>query len=186
MRILAGFFSLLSLASFSTATTLLQNSPPELLVDKGACPFECCIYREWTARTSIDAYASPSTGSHVVSKIAAGTKVLALTGEVHTKAGRFLVKRRHNQYKPGDVLFVYTYAGEGFFKVWFDGKTYQEELEFSPYGGSTGKRCTDPRICWGELVDELRSVWWVKLRLPSGRIVWTLGADSFDGQDGCG
>jgi hypothetical protein len=109
-----------------------------------------------------------------------------MTGEVHTVGGRFVVKQPHGRYKIGDVLTVYTYLGEGHFKVWFGGRMYQENLDFSPYGGSAGTRCAVPRYCWGELTRELDMVWWVKLRLSDGRIVWALGNENFSGNNGCG
>ena len=39
------------------------------------------------------------------------------------------------KYRPGNVLWVYTPLGEGFYKVWFRGKMYEEALEFmsGPY-----------------------------------------------------
>jgi hypothetical protein len=83
-------------------------------------------------------------------------------------------------------LWVYTYQGEGFFKVWYKGRIYSEELMFSPYGGSTGRRCEETDDCWGELDKELNSVWWIKIRSADGRVGWTSAGENFSGADACG
>lgn len=75
--------------------------------------------------------------------------------------------------------------GEGEFKVWFKGGMYHESLEFSPYGGSMGKRCEFGRGCWGELERELKMTWWVKIRAADGRVGWTDQAERFSGKDAC-
>jgi hypothetical protein len=179
------FVSFLSIAHLS-GSDKPQKSPPNVFVDKGACPFECCTYRAWRATKRTTAFSAPDKSSSVLNSIATGTQIVALTGEVHTTAGRFLVKRDHNQYKSGDVLFVYTPKGEGFFKVWFGGRMYEEQLGFSSEGGFPDSRCSNSALCWGQLESELKSVWWVKVKLPSGRIVWIKDTQNFTGKDGCG
>jgi hypothetical protein len=109
-----------------------------------------------------------------------------MTGEVHTIPSRFVVKKPHAPYKPGDVLWIYTYQGEGFFKVWFKGRMYVEDLLFSPYGGSGGPRCEATDQCWGEMDKRLDSVWWIKIRLAGGRTGWTNEGENFSGADSCG
>lgn len=163
-----------------------QTAPPALFIDKGACPFECCSYGEWETVKTSTAYARPDDGAKQVGRFLAGEKVTALTGEVHTIAGHFIVKKEHKSYKPGDVLWVYTYLGEGHFKVWHQGKMYIESLIFSPYGGGPGKRCEASKSCWGELQSEHKSTWWVKIKSEEGWIGWTHEAENFKGADKCG
>jgi hypothetical protein len=173
---------------FAQATRVAK--PPAVYVDKGACPFECCQYGEWTARQPAPAYAEPVENAPPVATVTTGTKILAVTGEVRTKAGRFTVTQEHpsmrsmggepKPYKPGDVLYVYTYHGEGAFTVWFAGEMYEEMMEFSPYGGGPGDGF------WGELDGDLETVWWVKAQLPDGRVVWLRNPANFNGMDACG
>ena len=40
-------------APLETVEAELPGSPPSLYVSKGACPFECCTYREWTANRDL-------------------------------------------------------------------------------------------------------------------------------------
>jgi hypothetical protein len=116
----------------------------------------------------------------------AGSKVNALTGEVRTVAGRFVVKKSHGRYRRGDIIWVYTYLGEGFFKIWFDGKMSEEDLGFSAYGGTGGIRCDDPIQCWGTLDKELQMTWWIKIKSADGWIGWTDQGERFTGADQCG
>ena len=167
-------------------TLSFQTKAPTYFVDKGACPFECCAYGKWKTAVTTVAYARPDKRSKRIGKLKAGSKVTALTGQVQTTPSRFVVKKPHERYKPGDVIWVYTYLGEGLFKVWFNGKMYEENLEFSPYGGSMGKRCEVDNLCWGELDKDLQMTWWIKIKSPDGWIGWTNQGEHFSGADLCG
>ena len=181
IRLFATSVLLVSIASCASA----QEKAPRVLVDKGACPFECCQYGRWTATEDTPAFVSPDA-KHPTLVILAGATVTALTGYVRTVGQPFIVARPHGAYKPGDKLIVYTYYGEGAFSVWHNGKRFTEDLGFSPYGGTGGKRCTDQQYCWGTLSQELQSDWWIHVRLANGKTVWVHDAGGFEGQDACG
>jgi hypothetical protein len=102
---------------------------------------------------------------------------------VHTKPGRFVVHRAQYGFKPGDEVLVYTYTGEGYFKVRHNGQFKEADLGFSPWGGSAGKRCEASPSCWGTLESELEFDWWVQVRGADGAIGWTKGSDKFDWVD---
>jgi hypothetical protein len=160
--------------------------PPSRYVDKGACPFECCVYRAWNTNADTLAYAEPDKNAKTLGLVMAGATVEAITGEVHSSPVRFVVKKPHAQYKPGDVLWVYTYLGEGKFKVWLNGTLQEEDLGFSPYGGSPGARCENEEQCWGELEGALRFSWWVKVRSTEGWEGWSNEPEHFENKDACG
>lgn len=171
---------------FLSVNAYPQGRPPASFIDKGACPFECCTYGEWQTKKTTAAFARPDVHSKRVGQFVAGTKVIALTGETHAAAGRFVVKKPYEKYRPGDTIRVYTYGGEGSFKIWFKGKMEEENLGFSPYGGDTGKRCEAAAQCWGELDKELQRVWWIKIKSPDGWVGWTNQGEHFSGADRCG
>jgi hypothetical protein len=162
------------------------DSPPAQYIDKGACPFECCVYRAWHTKADTVAYAQPDKTTKVVGFLKAGTMVEAITGEVHSTPVRFVIKKPHAEYKPGDVLWVYTYLGEGSFKIWRHGSMHAEDLGFSPYGGSPGARCENANQCWGELEKELKFTWWVKVRSQEGWEGWSNQPEHFGNKDACG
>lgn len=159
---------------------------PSVYIDKGACPFECCVYRTWEVKKDTVLYAKPDKKSRIIGKCKRGSNVTAITGEVHTKAGKFKVKKKFETYKPGDIIWVYTYTGEGNFKVWKDGKFVDLNLGFSPYGGSNGSRCEVDKDCDGELEKRLDFTWWIKIKTPNGTIGWTFESSKFSGSDRCG
>jgi hypothetical protein len=180
--------ALIGAAALATATLLpgAETHPAEY-VDEGACPFECCTYGKWRVDTGTVLLAAPTRDARAVARIGAGSSIDAVGGKVITKAGRFVVKRDHDKYHRGDVLWVYTYRGEGFFRVWHAGRMHEEQLEFDPSGGTAGDRCQDSeKLCWGELDRPLRTKWWVRLRTDHGSEGWTDHPEHFSGGDACG
>lgn len=168
---------LAAICSFAVIPIILfaaQASPPKVLVDKDICPGEGCSYQGNARVTkSTIVYATPDENSLAIRELTVGDVVTSSESEVHTAAGRFVVKKAHEGYRPGDVLSVYTYLGEGLFKVWHGGKMYEEKLDFSPWGGTAGKRCEkDDGSCWGGLEKELEMIWWLKVKSIDGREGW--------------
>jgi hypothetical protein len=164
-----------------------QTKPPAVYVDRGACPFECCTYRTWKTEKDTVAYAQPNKNSQRVGILKAHSKVVALTGEVRTRPGKFTIVKPHDKFKPGDVLWVYTPLGEGFYKVWFKGKMIEQELDYmsGPFE-QTYPRCEDTKDCWGRLDTPLHVDWWVKIKSKAGWVGWTNETDNFSNQDACG
>ena len=160
-----------------------QAKPPAFYIDKGACPFECCVYRKWKTVKTTSAFALPNARSQSVGKFAAGSNVVAVTGEVHSVPGRFVVRKRHGKYNPGDILWTYTYLGEGIVKIWFNGTWDEEQLGDAP---TPGQSCQASKYCWGENLQEAKSTWWIKIKSREGWVGWTNQGKNFCGSDECG
>ena len=163
--------------------TACANSPPLRYIDQGACPFECCAYRTWSAEVDTLLYARPDTNSNVVGRLKRGTVVEAITGEVHPNPGRFVINKPHGRYKPGDVLWVLTYLGEGHFKVWRNRTIEEGDLGFRPYGGSMGRPLRKQGAMLGRAEKELRFSWWVQLRSEEGWGGWSNQPEHFGNKD---
>jgi len=181
---------LLFLAGSLVAAQDIKPSLPYL--DNGACPFECCTYRRWTVEKDTVIYKQRSTTSGVAFQVKKGEQVTGVTGVVITaNPGRVVVKKaqtigqdRKVRVKPGDILYVLHYQGEGFFKVWFRGKTYDEELPAPPdLVSKTPPAREDANF---RVVSEADAVWWVQVRNKRGQIGWTKQTDHFGNMDACG
>lgn len=160
--------------------------PPSPYVLKGSCPFECCTYRTWSVEAETTLYAQPDLESKQIGVLKAHETVEGVTGEVHSIPVRFIVHRAYQDYKPGDIVWVYSYEGEGYFQILRNGKLVSEELGFSPYGGSSGNRCQDDeQYCWGTLEKEMSNTWWVKIKSKNGLEGWSNRANNFGNTDAC-
>src|SRR5262245_6820329 len=180
MKRLSGILAIIISLTLPGSSVYTQSKPPAVYVDKGACPFECCTYRKWKTEKTTIAYARPDKRSKVIGKFKAGATVVALTGEVRATPGKFVVFKAHEGYKPGDALWVYTPLGEGFYKVWFNGKMFDQALEHmdGPFEHTIPK-CEETPDCWGKLESKLQVEWWVKIRSADGWTGWTNQAENF-------
>ena len=154
------------------------SNPPEFFIDRGACPGECCTYGKWRADQTTGLYGKPIAGSKIVGQVKSGSDVHAQTGEVHTNAGKFVVRKESPPYKPGDVIWIYTYLGEGYYKVWRAGEIIAEEISVMP----DHKNPDD----WGYYDRVPDSQWWIKLKTKDGLEGWTNTPRNFSGTHSCG
>jgi hypothetical protein len=125
----------------------------------------------------MELYASPSESSDVVATLAPEERISTITGEVHTRPGRFVVTSPRDAFKPGDVILLYTYLGEGWYQARHNGVSVKADLGFGPWG----RRCRseDDQRCWGVLEQNVEFWWWVKVRKLSGTEGWVLDSKSF-------
>ena len=153
----------------------------DVFIDKGACPGEGCIYGErWIARQVVELHSAPESSARPAGAVRPGEAVQTITGEVHTIPGLFVVKRSGDEFTPGDTVLVYTYLGEGWFRIRHNGELKKVDLGFSPWGGSSGDRCERDPHCSGFLERKLQFSWWIKVRTSEGVEGWVLDANSFD------
>ena len=161
-----------SLANIATAA-----QPPRFFIDRGACPFECCTYGTWRAKSEVALYSAPRRDAKRIASVAQGSSVRGLTGEVHIAPGRLLVQKDVPDFKAGEVLWIYTYLGEGHYKVWRNGRMAQKEIDLSPDNPQPDD--------WGTWEGRPQSTWWAKIRTKAGTVGWTNTPTNFDGIDSC-
>jgi hypothetical protein len=175
-------------------TARAQRLPPRNYEDRGACPFECCTYREWSVRADTVLYKGRAKNSPAAFRVRKGERVRGLTGVVVTlRPGRAVVIKAttlgHEEGKklrvrPGDVLYLLHYEGEGVYKIWFRGKTYEYEMPHAPDGHYKGT----PGGPMGEFIrkeSDPETVWWVKVRNGRGQVGWTKQDEHFGDMDSC-
>lgn len=165
--------TLLLLLGSSAAIVAQDAAPPALFIDKGACPFEGCVYRRWTARRALEIVDRPG-GDRVVDRVRPSEPVEALTGEVHCRPLRMVATRDHPEpgsFEPtsphiakGETFYLLHYLGEGAWKIWFRGSL--TEIENLPAGSPLPE-----------------TAWWAQVRTARGITGWVIATANFDGQD---
>jgi hypothetical protein len=162
---------------FSVISAFAQKSGPRMpFIDKGACPFECCTYRTWTVDKATVVRSAMRDGASVAFRLRKGERVRGLTGSVITsQAGEVRVlkttKIGNLTAQSGDVVYLLTYQGEGYHKVWFKGRISSEET----YDTALFRSIREPK-----------AVWWVKVRNSRGQIGWSREPENFGNKDECG
>lgn len=176
MKLISTVILAISLGLLSTAA-LSKNSdkPPIPFEDHGACPFECCVYREWFARGDIKIFKDRKEDSPVAFEVKEGDGVTALTGVVITiKPGTAKVKKpilvKDIRANSGETVYLLTYRGEGVYTVWYQGRSV-ENLDIME------------NI---EIQNKPESVWWVKIKNKKGQTGWTNRPNDFRNKDRCG
>jgi hypothetical protein len=172
-------FFLISL--FVSSTSFATTQPPKIYVDKGACPFECCTYREWTVEKDTPIY-SAIDGKKVIATAKAHKNVTAVTGEVHVTPTKIVVQEKHGSYNPGDVIYLLTYEGENNYKVWNKGQISSNGEVGDLFDNGSPKLGKS----WGKPEGKPESTWWVKVKTPDGKEGWTKETGNFGNKDSCG
>lgn len=156
-----------------------QDKPARLQLpyyDRGACPFECCTYRDWTVDQDTTVRSASDDRAPVAFRLSRGDTVKALTGVVvTTQPGVVRVLKAAKlgslRVPAGATLDLLTNQGEGIASVHYRGRIADADL-----GDSEHFRVERPA----------RSVWWVQLRERGGRIGWSRQPDHFGNKDACG
>lgn len=180
------FLLLLSSSFFSYAEKKIFDE--KLYIAKGACPFECCTYRNWNAKRNVSLLKEPNKNSAQVGIVQQGLEVQALTGEIHIIPSKFIFTKSHwSGYQAGNVIWILHNAGEGEYKIW-NGVKESHAVFFAP-GDGNSLQCDlewHPINCSGNLKRPLKSEWWVKIQLPTGVVGWTNQSTAFGNKDSCG
>ncbi len=76
-----------------------SNGPPVPYIDKGACPFECCTYREWNVTKPTTARKNMNDSSPVGFRMKPGERVMGITGVVITTQPGIVrvLKKQHSE-----------------------------------------------------------------------------------------
>ena len=184
-----------SLAAFGMAQAADGPGRPSLpkvpYEDHGACPFECCTYRTWTVNAETPVRTDRRDNAPVAFRVRAGEQVDGLTGVVvTTKLGKAIIREPivvdpdKLELRPGEVVYVVNYIGEGVWKIWTRGRLYH--LEIAGKEETCGRPAPEPGPCAAQIVEEPKTVWWAKVRNRTGQEGWTRQLDHFDNIDACG
>jgi hypothetical protein len=162
-----------------------RGAPVLPFYDWKACPFEGCVYRQWTAGKAAVIYDTWKPTRKVIAQLAKGEKVTALRGVVITfRPGRIRVERdlpeRH--LKRGDIILTYAYRGEGWSAAWVNGR-YESDFDISFAKWPDGTGCAGEH-CAASYLDLGKKQWWAQVKLASGGKGYVrMDNAHFDGSD---
>ena len=151
---------------------------------QGACPFENCVYGEWTAKARVDVRSGRRPNDSIAFSLRPGDRIQAVTGVLVTvKPGRVQFKAPVDlesdtgpvHVQPGETLFILAYHGEGEATAWFKGRKY-DRLD----GAEFFNALCETASCNGSILEWPQRIWWVQLRSASGVIGWTRETEKFD------
>lgn len=161
----------------------VERAGEDVLTRWGACPFECCVYREWLAESDIPVLAEPRADGAVLTTIPSGERFQADTGFVRVTSPQLVVVSAPVEayrigpdapvggepasFAAGDTLLVLDYVGEGYFNVLRAGELYSTP-QFWP-GEDGWPSGEDVK---GEVTGEYAAEWWVRVRTGDGVEGW--------------
>ena len=167
-----------------------QAGPPIPFDEPGACPFQCCTYREWSVDWGTDIRTEKRDDAPVAYHVAVNDTVTAVTGVVSTtKPGRATAMRpvtvgsKHIPVAAGEPIYLLRNVGSGDWKIWVKGQTDEQYVGSTAYCASGKQSSTE---CALSVVDQPETVWWVQVRDALGREGWTREVDHFGNIDACG
>ena len=100
-----------------------QEKPNVPFIQNDICPFECCRYGKWIAKSGMKAYKKEGDSSTIAFTIKPGEQFTAVSGNIHTVTlGVVIITESFDAFKKGDNVFVLSYKGEGFYDVWHKGE----------------------------------------------------------------
>jgi hypothetical protein len=144
-------------------------------IQKRVCPFECCRFGKWTAKSALDVYANEGDTTKVKFTISAGDSFLAVSGNVHImKPGIVIVTKPVYSFSAGDTLYTLSYYGEGSIDVWHRGKLENIDMFWGTPSSGSPVNVKDAK--WSKFSGVLTSrglmIWWVNISSRDGRTGW--------------
>ena len=151
---------------FLGVTVYAQDSGPRVpYVQRDICPFECCQYGQWTARSQLKVYKQEGASSIVTFTIKPGEQFTALTGSIHTKPGIAVINNSFDQFIKGDKVYILSYRGEGAYDLWYKGKEINLDLNKLDVLWSSSEWIQDPQMTWWVLIENKQGrKGWLKLK----------------------
>jgi hypothetical protein len=182
----------LRMAEDQLASMPEKDLPPKPYRHAGACPFECCTYRQWKTRSPIQLRESIDS-PNIVAEVPAGASVAGLTGEVRVEPEPYAILEDNGELKAGDVIFFLDNRGEGFVNYWYRGKLNPDlgmgdGLLFYSYENCQSNTARMKAACSLKKLHPEKTYmneWWVKIGY-GGKQGWVLNTGQFDNVDACG
>jgi len=159
------------------------QEPALPVVDYDACPFEGCIFRQWTVTKTSTLYDTWRNNRKVIGRMTSGEEVEGLTGvHITRRPEKFLVKKAIPFFslKAGDTVLQYQEFGEGYADLWANG-VWHKDFDWSQTQDGeptlTDGGFTLPLVFTDENITLIRrgvKEWWVQIRRADGKTGWAM------------
>jgi hypothetical protein len=180
------FFCVISIAAAQAPTSNSTTPEPPLpVVDYKACPFEGCTFGRWIVSKDVALYSTWRKGRETVTTVKKGQVVTGITGvHITYQPDRVQVSQSMPDLglKPGDIILVYMYLGEGFADMWAKGRW----LKGYDCSFITEMNAACLRDCPANVISKGVKEWWVQVKTSDGLTGWTKVVDQFDCMDSLG
>ena len=114
-----------------------------LFIPRNSAPKRLGKKQQWCLHSHNTPLYATVLGKKLVGTAKANSYETALTGwrtgEVHIIPTEIVINEEHKPYKPGDVIFLLTYEGEGIYKVWNKGEIYSDGEVYELFENGSGK-----------------------------------------------
>jgi len=177
---------LVALICLLSALSNAQNEHPQVpYIQHDICPFECCQYGTWIAKSYLNAYKKEGDNAAIAFTIKPGEKFSAISGNVHIiKLGIITINKTANTFTKGDKVYILSYRGEGAYDLWYKGKILDLDLDSMDKIWSNGTLIQMPKFVWWVFVkNKVGKQGWLRLKniTDSGFQI----EEKIDGQDSC-
>ena len=187
MRSIGVAITSIAITLFLCVTGHARDERPEVpFIQRDVCPFECCQFGRWTARSPLKAHEKEDDNAAIAFTIKPDEEFIALRGNVHImKSGVLILEESAGNFSKGDKVYILSYRGEGDYDLWYKGKM------LAPDSDDLSKVLANSK-----LVNSPEFVWWVMIKNKDGKEGWLrlknitdMGfqtEEQFDGADACG
>lgn len=184
--------ALLAAPAAGATPSAATDGPPAVYVDRSACPFECCYYGTWAVLKAADLYDKPD--GKRIGTLQPGEDAEALDGEMHVVPAEATVVYAYidaqgHAYNVGETVYLLSYLGQGYQRVWYQGRLIRQYLGRLDERGALLDGCSPPsEDCWLRLAEDHgdQDVWWARLRTAAGKAAWAKVEDGvFGNVDSC-
>jgi hypothetical protein len=163
MRLKSIIISSASIVFFLSLTSYAQLVRPKVpYIQHNICPFECCQYGKWIAKSLIKAYKIEGDDSAIAFTIKPGEELTSIGGNVHiVKLGELILNKSFDKFTRGDKIYVLSYRGEGTYDLWYKGGVLDLNSDSMTKVWANGK-----------LMQSSEFIWWVFVKNKYGNQGW--------------
>jgi hypothetical protein len=159
--------TLTAVVVFLSVSSHAQDARPTVpFMQLDVCPFECCQFGKWTAKSLLKVYKQEGDTSATAFTIKPGEEFTAIGGNVHVvKLGQLVLEKSFDIFIKGDKVYILSYRGEGFYDLWYKGKVLDLDSDVLDKVWANGKLVNSPEFAWWVLVkNKDGKQGWLKLR----------------------